>query len=103
MGMEEILVGHVPTQDSGDYPLIAAGPTYRRFKVQPEDKVQSSGAMCTSHLQSNFCEFLEQVVEQCQHSILFDEYMLDTLIIWLVGFTDSQVRAFRHTCTLACE
>lgn len=42
-------------------------------------------------------------MEQCQHSILFDEYMLDTLIIWLVGFTDSQVRAFRHTCTLACE
>ena len=42
-------------------------------------------------------------MEQCQHGILFDEYMLDTLIIWLVGFTDSQVRAFRHTCTLACE
>ena len=42
-------------------------------------------------------------MEQCQHSILFDEYMLDTLIIWLVGFTDSQVRAFRHTCTLACK
>ena len=54
-------------------------------------------------IQSSFSELLEHVVEQCQHSILFDEYMLDTLIIWLVGFTDSQVRAFRHTCTLACQ
>ena len=53
-------------------------------------------------IQSSFAEFLEHIVEQCRHSILFDEYMLDTLIIWLVGFTDSQVRAFRHTCTLAC-
>ena len=54
-------------------------------------------------MQSSFSEFLDKIVEQCQHNILFDEYMLDTLIIWLVGFTDSQVRAFRHTCTLACE
>ena len=53
--------------------------------------------------QANFVEFSERVVQQCQHSILYDEYMLDTLIAWLVGFTDSQVRAFRHTCTLACE
>ena len=58
---------------------------------------------CVVWVQGSFSELLEQVVEQCQHSILFDEYMLDTLIIWLVGFTDSQVRAFRHTCTLACE
>ncbi len=27
--------------------------------------------------------------------------MLDTLVVWIVGFTDSQVRAFRHTSTLA--
>jgi cohesin complex subunit SA-1/2 len=70
-------------QDSGDYPLIATGASFKKFK-------------------SSFSEFLERIVEQCQHSVLFDEYMLDTLIIWLVGFTDSQVRAFRHTCTLAC-
>ncbi len=40
-------------------------------------------------------------MEQCKHSIVYDEYMLDTLIVWIVGFTDSQVRAFRHTSTLA--
>lgn len=54
-------------------------------------------------LQSNFMEFLERIIGQCQHSILYDEYMLDTLLVWLVGLTDSQVRAFRHTCTLACK
>ena len=54
-------------------------------------------------LQSNFVEFLERIIGQCQHSILYDEYMLDTLLVWLVGLTDSQVRAFRHTCTLTCK
>ena len=29
--------------------------------------------------------------------------MLDTLVKWLIGLSDSQVRAFRHTSTLACE
>ena len=33
--------------------------------------------------------------------MLYDEYLLDTLIVWVVGFTDSQVRAFRHTSSLA--
>ena len=48
--VEEVHVGYVPIQDSGDYPLITAGPTYRRFKVQYENKVQSSLAMCACHL-----------------------------------------------------
>lgn len=48
-------------------------------------------------------EFIEKLVEQCQHAAIYDEYMLDTLIMWLVALTDSQVRAFRHTCTLACN
>lgn len=46
---------------------------------------------------------MECLIDQCHNSIIYDEYMLDTLVLWLVGFTDSQVRAFRHTCTLACE
>ena len=36
-------------------------------------------------------------------AILFDEYMFDTIVMWLMGLSDSQVRAFRHTSTLACE
>ena len=51
----------------------------------------------------NFIDFVEKMIELCQNNIIYDGYFLDTLIIWLIGFTDSQIRAFRHTCTLACE
>jgi len=71
-------------QDSGDYPLIMTGPAYKKFK-------------------SNFCEFIHTLVHQCQYSIIYDQYMMDNVISLLTGLTDSQVRAFRHTSTLACE
>jgi len=71
-------------QDSGDYPLIMTGPAYKKFK-------------------SNFCEFIHALVHQCQYSIIYDQYMMDNVISLLTGLTDSQVRAFRHTSTLACE
>lgn len=40
-------------------------------------------------------------MRQCQYSIIYDEYMMDTVISLLTGLSDSQVRAFRHTSTLA--
>ena len=58
--------------------------------------------MCVC-MQMLFTSLVSVLVKQCQNSIVYDEYMLDTLIVWLVGFTDSSVRAFRHTCTVACE
>ncbi|TRY95235.1 hypothetical protein DNTS_023077 [Danionella cerebrum] len=69
-------------EDSGDYPLAMAGPAWKKFK-------------------SNLCEFISVLVRQCQYSIIYDEYMMDTLISLLTGLSDSQVRAFRHTSTLA--
>ena len=60
------------------------GPAYKKFK-------------------SNFCEFIHTLVHQCQYSIIYDQYMMDNVISLLTGLTDSQVRAFRHTSTLACE
>uniref|UniRef100_A0A8C9W5Y9 Cohesin subunit SA n=1 Tax=Scleropages formosus TaxID=113540 RepID=A0A8C9W5Y9_SCLFO len=69
-------------EDSGDYPLTMAGPQWKKFK-------------------SNFCEFIGVLVRQCQYSIIYDEYMMDTVISLLTGLSDSQVRAFRHTSTLA--
>lgn len=69
-------------QDSGDYPLTMAGPQWKKFK-------------------SSFCEFIGVLVRQCQYSIIYDEYMMDTVISLLTGLSDSQVRAFRHTSTLA--
>ena len=49
----------------------------------------------------NFVDFVDSLIQQCQHSIIYDEYMLDTLVSWLIRLSDSQVRAFRHTSTLA--
>lgn len=71
-----------PIQDSGDYPLTTAGPQWKKFK-------------------SSFGEFIGVLVRQCQYSIVYDEYMMDTVISLLTGLSDSQVRAFRHTSTLA--
>ncbi|XP_032827758.1 cohesin subunit SA-2-like [Petromyzon marinus] len=69
-------------EDSGDYPLTMTGPQWKKFK-------------------SNFCEFIGVLVRQCQYSVIYDEYMMDTVISLLAGLSDSQVRAFRHTSTLA--
>lgn len=78
-----ILTGHVGLlQESGDYPLIMSGPMWKKFR-------------------SNFCEFVQVLVRQCQYSIIYDQYMMDNVISLLTGLTDSQVRAFRHTSTLA--
>ncbi|XP_054213093.1 cohesin subunit SA-3 isoform X7 [Homo sapiens] len=69
-------------QDSGDYPLIAPGPSWKKF-------------------QGSFCEFVRTLVCQCQYSLLYDGFPMDDLISLLTGLSDSQVRAFRHTSTLA--
>ncbi|XP_051556683.1 cohesin subunit SA-1-like isoform X2 [Myxocyprinus asiaticus] len=69
-------------EDSGDYPLTISGPLWKKFRY-------------------NFCEFISVLIRQCQYSIIYDEYMMDTVISLLTGLSDSQVRAFRHTSTLA--
>ncbi|EHA98436.1 Cohesin subunit SA-3 [Heterocephalus glaber] len=69
-------------EDSGDYPLTASGPSWKKF-------------------QGSFCEFVKMLVCQCQYSLLYDGFPMDNLISLLTGLSDSQVRAFRHTSTLA--
>ncbi|RZF44789.1 hypothetical protein LSTR_LSTR000741 [Laodelphax striatellus] len=49
----------------------------------------------------NFCDFVALLVKQCQYSIIYDQYLMDNVISLLTGLSDSQVRAFRHTATLA--
>ncbi|CAK6959104.1 cohesin subunit SA-2 [Scomber scombrus] len=70
------------TQDSVEYPLIQSGPYGRWFH-------------------SEFCDFVSVLVAQCQHSIIFDNYLMSTLISLLTELSNSYIRAFRHTCTLA--
>lgn len=69
-------------EDSHEYPLIMTGQAYKRFRA-------------------NFIDFVDSLIQQCQHSIIYDEYMLDTLVSWLIRLSDSPVRAFRHTSSLA--
>ncbi|XP_066477866.1 cohesin subunit SA-2-like isoform X2 [Tiliqua scincoides] len=68
--------------ENEDYPLIKPGPYWKKFKA-------------------NFCEFTAVLIQQCQCSILYDSYLMDTIISLLTGLADSMVRAFRHTSTLA--
>ncbi|XP_061482984.1 cohesin subunit SA-2-like isoform X2 [Rhineura floridana] len=68
--------------DNEDYPLIKPGSSWKKFKA-------------------HFCEFTAVLVQQCQCSILYDGYLMDTVISLLTGLADSMIRAFRHTSTLA--
>uniref|UniRef100_A0A8C3F4V1 Cohesin subunit SA n=1 Tax=Chrysemys picta bellii TaxID=8478 RepID=A0A8C3F4V1_CHRPI len=68
--------------DSAEYPLVLTTQPWRKF-------------------QAGFCELVTVLVRRCQYSIIYDEYLMDTLISLLTGLSDSQVRAFRHTSTLA--
>ncbi len=82
LNVNELINVSAQIQDSGDYPLTMAGPQWKKFRY-------------------NFCEFIMVLIRQCQYSIIYDEYMMDTVISLLTGLSDSQVRAFRHTSTLA--
>nr|XP_046261059.1 cohesin subunit SA-2 isoform X2 [Scatophagus argus] len=68
--------------DSAEYPLTQSGPYGRWFH-------------------SEFSDFVSVLVTQCQHSVIFDSYLMNTLISLLTELSSSYVRAFRHTCTLA--
>lgn len=69
-------------EESGEYPLIMAGQQWKKFRA-------------------NFCDFVQTLVKQCQYSIIYDQFLMDNVISLLTGLSDSQVRAFRHTATLA--
>ncbi|XP_015263910.1 PREDICTED: cohesin subunit SA-3 [Gekko japonicus] len=69
-------------EDSAEYPLSLSTPAWRRF-------------------QRGFCEVMATLVHHAQYDVVYDEYLMDSLIALLTGMSDSQVRAFRHTSTLA--
>ncbi|KAG9470087.1 hypothetical protein GDO78_018919, partial [Eleutherodactylus coqui] len=69
-------------EDSADYPLSLSARPWKKFRL-------------------NFGEFLDKLVSCCQFNIIYDGILMDTLISFLTGLSDSQVRAFRHTSTFA--
>ncbi|MGH0175820.1 UNVERIFIED_CONTAM: hypothetical protein FKN15_071457 [Acipenser sinensis] len=68
--------------DCGEYPLTMPGPYWKKFRC-------------------NFCEFIMMLIHQGQNSVIYDSYLLDTVISLLTELSDSRIRAFRHTCTLS--
>lgn len=72
----------VALQDSAEYPLMQSGPHSRWFHAE-------------------FSEFVSVLVAQCQHTIIFDSYLMSAVISLLSELSNSYVRAFRHTFTLA--
>ncbi|KAL7861045.1 hypothetical protein AOLI_G00173940 [Acnodon oligacanthus] len=78
------IIGHLTkefNEDSGSYPVVAGGSLGRRFR-------------------EGLCEFVSLLVQRCQNSLLYDEFLFPALVAFLTGLADSQVRAFRHTSTL---
>ncbi|KAL0091767.1 hypothetical protein J3Q64DRAFT_1875147 [Phycomyces blakesleeanus] len=51
-------------------------------------------------LKNNLLEFFQSLVEQCQHEIIFDGTLIETLQSWLTTMSSSVYRPFRHTATL---
>lgn len=68
-------------ETSEQYPLVQGSLQARRFRA-------------------NLADFIQLLVNQCQYSIVYDQFMLDVFITFLIALADSQVRAFRHTATL---
>lgn len=55
-------------RDRGLYPIIAKSRDMKRFR-------------------NNFLDFWKKLVSQCQREILFDSYLVETLFLWLIGFS----------------
>ncbi|CAF5171039.1 unnamed protein product [Rotaria magnacalcarata] len=69
-------------EDTSEYPIIMSGLQYKKFR-------------------SSFSEFVVLLIKQASYSIIYDQYMIDNLVTLLTALSDSPVRAFRHTGTLA--
>ena len=59
-------------EESGEYPLVTAGQFWKKFR-------------------SNFCDFIQILVKQCQYSIIYDQHLMDNVISLLTQLSDSQV------------
>lgn len=59
-------------EDSGEYPLAQSSPAWRRFR-------------------SNFVEFIQVLIRQCQYSIIYDQCMVEQIASLLTGLSDSPV------------
>lgn len=59
-------------EDSGEYPLVQSSQMWRRFRT-------------------NFMEFIQVLIRQCQYSIIYDQCMVEQISSLLTGLSDSSV------------
>lgn len=59
-------------EDSGEYPLVQSSQMWRRFRT-------------------NFMEFIQVLIRQCQYSIIYDQCMVEQIGSLLTGLSDSPV------------
>lgn len=59
-------------EESGEYPLVTNGTFWKKFRT-------------------NFCDFIQLLVKQCQYSIIYDQHLMDNVISLLTQLSDSQV------------
>ncbi|KAI8097408.1 uncharacterized protein BX664DRAFT_326308 [Halteromyces radiatus] len=52
------------------------------------------------NLKQNLLGFFELLIEQCQHELLYDGTLIETLQSWLTTMSSSVYRPFRHTSTI---
>ncbi|XP_027766614.1 cohesin subunit SA-2-like, partial [Empidonax traillii] len=69
-------------EDSPEYPLSLSSRPWRRFRA-------------------GLSELVAGVVRRGRHAVVYDGFLMDSWLAFLTGLSDSQVRAFRHTGTLA--
>ncbi|XP_050194875.1 LOW QUALITY PROTEIN: cohesin subunit SA-3-like [Myiozetetes cayanensis] len=69
-------------EESPEYPLSLSSRPWRRFRA-------------------GFSELVAGVVRRGRYGVVYDGFLMDSWISFLTGLSDSQVRAFRHTSTLA--
>ncbi|KAI2801174.1 Cohesin subunit SA-2 [Blomia tropicalis] len=76
------IIGALVDEFGPDDPLISTGPVWKKFR-------------------ENFCEFIHTLIRQCQYSIIYDKFLMENTISFLISLCYSQVQPFRHTATLA--
>ncbi|KAI8387466.1 hypothetical protein BD560DRAFT_382586 [Blakeslea trispora] len=64
-----------------DYPIISKAREHRTLK-------------------RNLLLFFDELIEQCQHSAIYDGILIETLQNWLTTMSSSVYRPFRHTATI---
>lgn len=69
------------TDDPKDFPLMRKTPAWLKFT-------------------SNLIEFIRQLFLQCQNSIIYDGMLVESLRVYLVDLSNSQLRSLRYTSTL---